>query len=108
MFDQNKNRYGTVPETVTDTGLGFGVVTLTQQQMFIGFMASLITLPPSLVIMFIFRKSRIRKLRPSRIDEALKEKQRQEILVLPQPQPQPQEENLVSDSGHGKTNSILQ
>jgi hypothetical protein len=65
-------------------------------------MASLVTLPPSLLIIFIFRKSRIRKLRPSRIDEALKEKRvlQQQVQVLPQPQPQ--EENLVPDSGHGK------
>jgi hypothetical protein len=93
-------RYGVVPETVSATGLGFGVVTLTPEQVWIGIMASLITLPPSVLIVFIFRKSRIYKLRPSRVDEALKEKkpqqqQQQEVIV------QAHNETLGIDSGHG-------
>ena len=89
---------------MTDTGLGFGVVTLTPQQIWIGFMSSLITLPPSLLIMFIFRKSRIHKLRPSRVDEALKEKKDSSLQSNPElvVVVQAQDETLGNDSGHGK------
>ena len=72
-------------------------------QVVIGMMASLITLPPALLLIFIFRKSRVRKLRPSRVDEALKEKkppaqdQLQAGAVV-----QARDETLNVDSGHGK------
>jgi hypothetical protein len=36
-------------------------------------MSNLVVLPPSLIIIFLFRRARPRKLRTSRIDDALKE-----------------------------------
>ena len=73
-------------------------------QVIIGMMASLITLPPAILLIFIFRKSRVRKLRPSRVDQALKEKRapveaqlQAGVLV------EAHDEKLNVDSGHGKT-----
>ena len=43
-------------------------------QIGIGFMSSLITTPITLIVIFLFRRSRLRKKRPSRISEALKDK----------------------------------
>ena len=69
-------------------------------------MASLITLPPAMLLIFIFRKSRVRKLRPSRVDEALKEKKppvQDQLQAGAGAVVQARDETLNVDSGHGKT-----
>jgi predicted membrane protein len=77
-------------------------------QVIIGMMASLITLPPAILLIFIFRKSRVRKLRPSRVDQALKEKkqpveaQLQAGVVV-----QAHDETLNVDSGHGNDRDTI-
>ncbi|CAG0890374.1 unnamed protein product [Darwinula stevensoni] len=63
--------YGTVPQHPTSNALRFGPFILSTAQIGVGMMANLIIFPPSFLIVFLFRKSRPRKLRPSRIDRAL-------------------------------------
>lgn len=54
-----------------------GPFSLTMEQVMVGIMSNFVVFPPSFLMIFFFRKSRPRKLRPSRIEEALK-KQRSE------------------------------
>ncbi|CAG0882734.1 unnamed protein product [Cyprideis torosa] len=66
------DRYGVVPESPTGGGVKFGPFMLTPEQIGVGVMANLIVFFPTFVIIFLFRTSRPRVLRKSRIDEALK------------------------------------
>ena len=54
------------------SGLDFGPFTLSPEQIGVGFFSNLIVFPPTFLIIFFFRKSKLRNLRPSRISEALK------------------------------------
>ena len=54
------------------SGLDFGPFTLSPEQIGVGFFSNLIVFPPTFLIIFFFRKSRLQNLRPSRISEALK------------------------------------
>lgn len=54
------------------SGMDFGPFTLSPEQIGVGFFSNLIVFPPTFLIIFFFRKSRLQKLRPSRISEALK------------------------------------
>ncbi|CAG0880749.1 unnamed protein product [Darwinula stevensoni] len=63
--------YGTVPQHPTSNALRFGPFILSTAQIGVGMMSNLIVFPASFLIVFLFRKARPRKLRPSRIDEAL-------------------------------------
>ncbi|KAF0296702.1 Polycystic kidney disease protein 1-like 2 [Amphibalanus amphitrite] len=67
--------YGVVPSTPSSGALNFGPMSLSIEQISVGVMSNLIIFPPSFLIVFLFKKSRARKLRKSRIDEAL-EKQK--------------------------------
>ncbi|XP_047740971.1 uncharacterized protein LOC108680604 [Hyalella azteca] len=64
--------YQTVPDQPMSGGLNVGPFTLTPEQMGIGLVSNLIVFPPSLLIVFLFRKARPRVLRESRIDAAIK------------------------------------
>ncbi|CAG0912636.1 unnamed protein product [Notodromas monacha] len=63
--------YGTVPDQPGSGGVKFGPFSISQEQIGVGMMSNLVVLPPSLLIVFLFRKARPRKLRKSRIDQAL-------------------------------------
>ena len=57
-------------------GIGFGPLSLSPQAMFVGLVSNLIVFPSTILIVQFFKKARPRKLKPSRVDEAL-EKQRE-------------------------------
>nr|KAG5709464.1 hypothetical protein BaRGS_023146 [Batillaria attramentaria] len=58
----------------TNTGGGFtiGPFSLTPEQVFIGVVSNLIVFPVNFIVITLFRKSRPRRMRPSRVDEAIK------------------------------------
>ncbi|XP_023236367.1 uncharacterized protein LOC111635594 [Centruroides sculpturatus] len=56
--------------------LKLGPFSLTMEQVMVGVISNFVVFPPSFLMIFFFRKSRPRRLRPSRIEEALK-KQRE-------------------------------
>ena len=58
--------YQTSPEKVV-TGVNFGPIILSGEQVYIGIMSNLITLIPTLLIVFFFRKARRRILRKNRL-----------------------------------------
>ncbi|XP_055954867.1 uncharacterized protein LOC126810750 isoform X1 [Patella vulgata] len=62
--------YGTA--TSSSTTYTFGPFALSPEQIFIGIAVNLIIFPINFFVMTLFRKSRARKMKPSRIDEALK------------------------------------
>ncbi|KAG1677778.1 Polycystic kidney disease protein 1-like 2 [Nymphon striatum] len=63
--------YGSTPSKPT-SGLKVGPFSLSPAEIGVGVMSNIIVFVPSLIIITLFRKSRPRKLRPSRITEALK------------------------------------
>ncbi|CAG0926239.1 unnamed protein product, partial [Notodromas monacha] len=64
--------YGTIPQKTGQGTLKFGPFCISPEQIGVGLMSTLVCFPPTLLIIQLFRKSRPRKLRKSRIDEALK------------------------------------
>ncbi|CAG0896667.1 unnamed protein product [Darwinula stevensoni] len=74
--------YGTVPDA-SPHGLQLGPFVLTPEQMGVGVMGNLIVFPPSFLIIMLFRKSRPRVLRPSRIDKALDEQSAGRVNYIP-------------------------
>ena len=66
--------YDTVPEEVT-SGVAFGPVTLSPQQILVGLWCNIVTFPPAFLIIFFFRKARKRRLRPNRVNKALEQEQ---------------------------------
>lgn len=64
--------YERVPSKPGGSSLEFGPFSLSPEQIGIGFMSNLIVFPPTFLIILLFRKSRLSRLRPSRITEALK------------------------------------
>ena len=65
--------YGVVPEKSTRNGLSFQFLTITPEQAYVGFMVTLVTTLPAVLIMFLFKKSRKTFLRSNRINKALSE-----------------------------------
>ncbi|XP_037070763.1 location of vulva defective 1-like [Pollicipes pollicipes] len=63
--------YGQVPSKPSTGALKFGPLAVSPEQISVGFMSNIIVFVPSLLIVFLFRKSRPRKLRTSRIDDAM-------------------------------------
>ncbi|XP_066985426.1 LOW QUALITY PROTEIN: polycystin-1-like protein 2 [Macrobrachium rosenbergii] len=63
--------YGTVTEQPGTGGLQFGPFNLSPEQIGVGVMSNLIVFIPSMVIVLLFRKARPRKLRKSRVQEAV-------------------------------------
>ncbi|XP_054717406.1 polycystin family receptor for egg jelly-like [Uloborus diversus] len=53
-------------------GFKFGPLSLSPEQVAVGIVTNFLIFPPTFVMIFFFRKSRPRNLRPSRIEEALK------------------------------------
>ncbi|XP_068213289.1 polycystin-1-like [Palaemon carinicauda] len=70
--------YERVPEQPRTGGLNFGPFNLSPEEIGVGIISNLIVFPPSLLIVFLFRKSRPSKLRQSRIELAV-EKTREEF-----------------------------
>ncbi|RWS14806.1 polycystic kidney disease protein 1-like protein 2-like protein [Dinothrombium tinctorium] len=64
--------YERVPPKPKSSALEIGPFALSPEQIGVGFFSNLIVFPPTFIIVLLFRKSRLRKLRPSRIAEALK------------------------------------
>lgn len=64
--------YERVPSKPGGSSLEFGPFSLSPEQIGVGFMSNLIVFPPTFLIILLFRKSRLNRLRPSRITEALK------------------------------------
>ena len=90
--------YGVMPEQETGGGIGLAFINFTPEQLYIGFMVSLVTIIPAFVIMFLFKKSRRMKLRKNRVIKALfGTPEPQEISVLAQPESKDIEDNENSD-----------
>ncbi|RWS31890.1 polycystic kidney disease protein 1-like protein 2-like protein [Leptotrombidium deliense] len=64
--------YERVPPKPKSSALEIGPFALSPEQIGVGFFSNLIVFPPTFLIVLLFRKSRLRVLRPSRIQEALK------------------------------------
>ncbi|XP_023225224.1 uncharacterized protein LOC111626157 [Centruroides sculpturatus] len=64
--------YGRVPSKPSGSAINIGPFSMSPEQIGVGVMANLIVFPPTFLMITLFRKSRLRKLRPSRITEALK------------------------------------
>ncbi|PVD37765.1 hypothetical protein C0Q70_00366 [Pomacea canaliculata] len=56
----------------TSSGFSVGPFTLTPEQVFIGVVSNLIVFPVNFLVVYLFRKARPRRKRPSRVDEAIK------------------------------------
>ncbi|XP_043195453.1 polycystic kidney disease protein 1-like 2 [Amphibalanus amphitrite] len=65
--------YERVPSKPSAGSIKFGPLSLSPEQIAVGIMSNIIVFVPSLLIVFLFRKSRPRKLRMSRIDKAMSE-----------------------------------
>nr|XP_042904172.1 uncharacterized protein LOC107445474 [Parasteatoda tepidariorum] len=63
--------YETVPEQPSPGAFKLGPLQLSPEQIGIGLLANLIVFPPSFIMIVLFRKSRVRKLRPSHVNIAL-------------------------------------
>ena len=63
--------YERTPEGTGSGSLEFGPFALTPEQIYVGVIANLIVFPINFILVFMFRKSRPRTLRRSRIQEAL-------------------------------------
>ncbi|XP_068242609.1 polycystin-1-like protein 2 [Palaemon carinicauda] len=63
--------YERVPEQPGSGGLNVGPFNLSPEQIGVGMMSNLIVFVPSMVIVMLFRKARPRKLRKSRVQEAV-------------------------------------
>ncbi|XP_071105701.1 polycystin-1-like [Haliotis cracherodii] len=55
------------------TAFTFGPFALSPQQIYIGIISNLIVFPANFIVITLFRKSKARKMRPSRLEEALKQ-----------------------------------
>ena len=64
--------YERVPPKPSSSALNIGPFALSPEQIGVGFMSNLIVFPATFLMIILFRKSRLRTLRPSRIQEALK------------------------------------
>ncbi|XP_071550540.1 polycystin-1-like [Panulirus ornatus] len=65
--------YERVPEQPGSSGLQFGPFSLSPEQIGVGVVSNLIVFPPSFLIVLLFRKSRPRNLRKSRIEQAVEQ-----------------------------------
>ncbi|KAK3089119.1 hypothetical protein FSP39_001015, partial [Pinctada imbricata] len=65
--------YETAENTDANNTFTFGPFALTPEQIYIGVVSNLIVFPINFLVVLLFRKSRPRKKRPSRVLEALKE-----------------------------------
>lgn len=63
--------YQRVPAKPRSSALEFGPFALSPEQIGVGFFSNLIVFPPTFLIVFLFRRSKLRTLRPSRIQAAL-------------------------------------
>ncbi|XP_035210182.1 polycystic kidney disease protein 1-like 2 [Stegodyphus dumicola] len=63
--------YQTTPEQPSPGAFKFGPLSLSPEQIGVGIMSNLIIFPPSFLMVFFFRKSRARSLRPSHVNVAL-------------------------------------
>ena len=63
--------YGIVSEQITSGWFRLGFLSVSPEQMYIGFIISCITMVPTIIIMFLFKTARRSKLRENRIDKAL-------------------------------------
>ena len=63
--------YGIMPEEPTKVGLKLAFIKFTPEQLYIGCMVSLVTIVPTFVLMFLFKKSRRMRLRKNRVVKAL-------------------------------------
>ncbi|KAK7111823.1 hypothetical protein V1264_011390 [Littorina saxatilis] len=59
-------------EKGVSSGITFGPFSISGAQIWIGIISNLIVFPVNFIIILLFRKARPRKLRPSRVDEAIK------------------------------------
>lgn len=64
--------YERVPPKPRSSAVEIGPFALSPEQIGVGFFSNLIVFPITFVIIYFFRKSRLRQLRPSRISEALR------------------------------------
>lgn len=70
------DRYEKTPESITD-GFKLGPIAIGLEEFIVGVCSNLITLPVAFLLIFLFKKSRRRVLRKSRIDNALQSQSNQ-------------------------------
>lgn len=93
--------YFSTPEKPID-GWQLGPIVLSWTQLVIGLVCNLVALPPILLAIFMFRKSRRRVLRRNRVELALEEEDKNEQSEgSPKPPPNEREEHSDRDSGNG-------
>ncbi|CAG0918125.1 unnamed protein product [Notodromas monacha] len=63
----------------TASGMKFGPFSISPEQIGVGVMSNLIVFPPSFLIIYLFRNSRRRVLRDSRIEKAIGEQRRKQL-----------------------------
>ncbi|KAL3211152.1 hypothetical protein MRX96_000836 [Rhipicephalus microplus] len=66
--------YGRVPSKPSASSFNVGPFSLSPEQVGVGVMANLIVFPPTFLMITLFRRSRLRRKRPNRITEALRQK----------------------------------
>ncbi|GIY29651.1 polycystic kidney disease protein 1-like 2 [Caerostris darwini] len=64
--------YGRVPSKPSGSAFSLGPLSLSPEQIGVGVMANFIVFPPTFLMITLFRKSKLRNLRPSHITEAIK------------------------------------
>ncbi|XP_064099124.1 location of vulva defective 1-like [Macrobrachium nipponense] len=95
--------YGTVTEQPGTGGLQFGPFNLSPEQIGVGVMSNIIVFLPSTVIVLLFRKSRPRKLRKSRVQEAVERTRRQAAKVS---NPVPRGKDVESEGNNTSEDKI--
>ncbi|KAK8779497.1 hypothetical protein V5799_019173 [Amblyomma americanum] len=66
--------YGRVPSKPSASAVNVGPFSLSPEQVGVGVLANLIVFPPTFLMITLFRRSRLRRKRPNRITEALRQK----------------------------------
>ncbi|XP_054719265.1 polycystic kidney disease 2-like 2 protein [Uloborus diversus] len=67
--------YGRVPSKPSGSAFSLGPLSLSPEQIGVGVMANFIVFPPTFLMITLFRKTRLRTLRPSHVTEAIKKQQ---------------------------------
>uniref|UniRef100_A0A2L2YFJ8 Polycystic kidney disease protein 1-like 2 n=1 Tax=Parasteatoda tepidariorum TaxID=114398 RepID=A0A2L2YFJ8_PARTP len=67
--------YGRVPSKPSGSAFSLGPLSLSPEQIGVGVMANFIVFPPTFLMITLFRKTRLRNLRPSHITDAIKKQQ---------------------------------
>lgn len=94
--------YGRVPSKPSASAVNVGPFSLSPEQVGVGVLANLIVFPPTFLMITLFRRSRLRRKRPNRITEALRQKRDSVVVSRASSAAQP------IGRGGGKSESTMQ